>query len=533
MELSIEIKQPFALNELSQRENNEDSIYPSMGEANSNHNLFIVCDGVGGSAKGEVASKMVCEQFEKFMDRKNISDENSIKDALLKVEEKLYKHVEDYPESKGMATTLTLLHLHNQGATIAHIGDSRVYQVRNGNIIFQTEDHSHVNELIKVGAITPEQAIHHPKKNIITRAIQAIGDRTKADVYNTADIKKGDYFFLCTDGILEGVSELELTNILKDDVDNLTKMQRIKLGCQIGARDNYSCYLVQIENCTEVAKTQKNYIGTAAQVTVPIPAINEFQNEPNEISFKNNNKSNAKVILMSFMATLIVAFFVWQFTIVWQTSNQTNEQIANVVPPSSVVGNSSIVSNVTETPIPKPPPVSEEGKYESSQNDGRKVRKKAPVIKTDVKTGEKAEPTAPSIKKKVGPNPEPKAGSDHNRDSNQNQDPVEVPNTASEDKPKKEDCVPAQNAEYIDGTEALNNRFAGIKMCKDKYIHIVLYVDKEGVIFGSKIENVTLCDGFKATIEGIIQNLKGFKNLKAVEESGKCFSITNPQNIKK
>ncbi len=243
------INKPYALNEIGGRSNNEDTIYPPKGTATENDTLFLVCDGVGGNEKGEVASRLACESFSKYFQNSpvEISDEHYINSALTQTENLFDRYIEQYPESKGMATTLTLLHLHKKGATIAHIGDSRVYQFRNGEILFKTDDHSLVNELMKEGILTKEQADNHPRKNVITRAIQGAAVKTtKASVQIITDIRKGDYFFLCTDGILENITDFNIAQILNLNISDKEKIEKIKKQCEINPNDNFSAYMIPV-----------------------------------------------------------------------------------------------------------------------------------------------------------------------------------------------------------------------------------------------------------------------------------------------
>jgi protein phosphatase len=149
-----------------------------------------------------------------------------------------------------MATTLTLLHLHPQGATIAHIGDSRVYQIRDGQIVFKTHDHSWVNELVSQGVITPEQAQNHPQRNVIARAIQA-DKPAKIEVRLSTDLQPKDYFLMCSDGILESCAEESLLLLMQQDRPNEEKIKMIQERCRLHSKDNFSCYLIQIESVTQ------------------------------------------------------------------------------------------------------------------------------------------------------------------------------------------------------------------------------------------------------------------------------------------
>jgi PPM family protein phosphatase len=249
--MKIEINNPKAINNIGGRSNNEDSIFPFLGNATANDKLFLVCDGVGGNEKGEVASRLTCDKIAEYFKQNpiEVSNETYIAKALKYAEEAFDQYIAKNPESKGMGTTLTLLHLNSNGASIAHVGDSRVYQFRNGQIMFQTSDHSLVNDLLKAGVINEEQAKDHPRKNVISRAIQGSTVKsTKADVELITGIQPGDYFFLCTDGILENITDFEIGQILAQSISNNDKMGEISKRCEEDPNDNFSAYLIQIED---------------------------------------------------------------------------------------------------------------------------------------------------------------------------------------------------------------------------------------------------------------------------------------------
>ncbi len=157
-----------------------------------------------------------------------------------------------------MGTTMTFLKLHNEGATVAHIGDSRVYHIRPGKdgestkILFQTEDHSLINDLIKVGELTREEARRSNQRNVITRAMQPdMERRPEADIKHIADIRSGDYFFLCSDGMLEeedmedGVS---LRNIFSEMGGTDNRKINILREATKENRDNHTAIIVHIED---------------------------------------------------------------------------------------------------------------------------------------------------------------------------------------------------------------------------------------------------------------------------------------------
>lgn len=258
--MKIEIFPPAGFSETGQRSNNEDSIYPLPGIENPENTLFLVCDGVGGQHKGEIASELVCGSVSDYFNTypTPVADETYITQALRKVTADFLEKEREDPETRGMATTFTLLHFNEAGATMAHLGDSRIYQVRDGQVIRVSEDHKLVNELMKNGHITEQEARNHPQKNVITKVLAA--DRNdRPDVRIINDVAAGDYFFLCTDGVLENVYDELLAYHLRETPDNQlpieAKLRNIRQECDEKTRDNYSAYLIQVRKVSgEVAE---------------------------------------------------------------------------------------------------------------------------------------------------------------------------------------------------------------------------------------------------------------------------------------
>ena len=248
--MNITLGRPLAISERGRRPNNEDYIYPLSELANTNQDLFIVCDGVGGSDKGEIASSLACESIQTFFSTFLEGDpsEEFINKAVQYTETRFDEYLANNPEAKGMATTMTLAYVGNSGIMVAHIGDSRIYQFRNGQIIFQTDDHSLVNEWVKKGMISTEEAFHHPRKNIITRAIHGTENSIKADVVHLTDIQPNDYLFMCTDGVTDcmtndTLAQLFATNRTPEGIKNA-----IIDICIKESRDNYSFYILPVQN---------------------------------------------------------------------------------------------------------------------------------------------------------------------------------------------------------------------------------------------------------------------------------------------
>jgi protein phosphatase len=208
---------------------------------------------MGGHENGEVASGTVCESFAEYLKKTDVEKFNTelFNQALDYAYDQLDKKDQSAAEDKKMGTTLTFLCLNNKGAFMAHIGDSRIYHLRKTaegvEILYKSQDHSLVNDLIRAEVITPEEAKNHPKKNIITRVVQPnMQKRSKADIRTSQDVQTGDYFFLCTDGVLESVNDSRLIDVIAADTSIEEKTQAIYALCKKGSKDNFSAYLIEI-----------------------------------------------------------------------------------------------------------------------------------------------------------------------------------------------------------------------------------------------------------------------------------------------
>lgn len=247
--MKIEIYQPQAIWELGQRDNQEDSIFPAFGKATDDDRLFILCDGMGGHEHGEVASQTVCKAMSDTI--LSLSKQSFTDDDLLDALQTAYRQLDclDNSHLRKMGTTLCLLYFHQGGLTAAHIGDSRIYHTRpkENRILFQSRDHSLVYDLYQAGEISYEEMRTSLQKNIITRAIQpGEENRVRPAIVHIADIQPGDYFYICSDGMLEQMSNDELCRLLSaDGSDEKKRMQLI--AATSDNKDNHSAYLIHIK----------------------------------------------------------------------------------------------------------------------------------------------------------------------------------------------------------------------------------------------------------------------------------------------
>ena len=233
----------LSLHEIGQRTNQEDSLYPALGQIIRDNDLFILCDGMGGHDCGEVASQTVCQAMSAFiLAHPETEFETALDDAYDSLDAK------DNNAEKKMGTTLSFIKFDEGQCLVAHIGDSRVYQIRPSEkkIIYVTRDHSLVNDLVACGELTPEEAKHSSQKNIITRAMQPHQERrTKADVAVLKDIRVGDYFYMCSDGMLEISEDEDIVNVLSLNKTDEQKLNILKSVTKDNI-DNHSAHLIHV-----------------------------------------------------------------------------------------------------------------------------------------------------------------------------------------------------------------------------------------------------------------------------------------------
>ena len=216
--MRISLYPPLSINEIGQRSNQEDSIIQW------NNRLFVLCDGMGGHEKGEVASQTVCQSLVKWFEE-HIKDNSFSDDKLREALEYAYAELDRFDDGnpRKMGTTLTLLYIYNKSITAAHMGDSRIYHIRpskhDEGILYQSRDHSLVFDLFQAGEISYDEMATFSQKNIVTRAMTPGEDnRMRPDIIHITDVQPGDYFYMCSDGMLEQMSNDELLTLLSSEV---------------------------------------------------------------------------------------------------------------------------------------------------------------------------------------------------------------------------------------------------------------------------------------------------------------------------
>jgi serine/threonine protein phosphatase PrpC len=238
--------------------------------------LFVIADGMGGAQAGEVASHLAVEAFQP-----GLADPSKPEQALAALAQQANARIHELShansEHAGMGTTLTALWVGEQEVAIAHVGDSRAYCVRAGELLRLTDDHSLVDELLRQGRLTPAEALEHPQRSVITRAL-GIEGTVEVDTRSFRAFA-GDLYLLCSDGLTTMVEEAQIVEVLlahaslRDAGEAL-----IAAANQAGGRDNITVVLVRLEEVSpdtpapESEQTTLTGLPAVEPASAPLPA---------------------------------------------------------------------------------------------------------------------------------------------------------------------------------------------------------------------------------------------------------------------
>ncbi len=249
---------------------NEDSFL-----ADSERGIFSVADGVGGAEAGEVASQtaieVLDEAFRHGVDGADIEDLMEL--AIQRANASIHQMAQEHAKFSMMATTIVGLHVRGNVATIAHVGDSRLYRLTPaGQLIRETADHSVVEEEVRAGRMTAEQAANHPSKNVISRALGAEDD-VEVDL-KVIEVDDGTEFLLCTDGITRHIPDHELRQLLITHDDLARLCEELKRICFArGAEDNLTAVIVRVGPAISAAARMEDLEKTISPETAPLAAV--------------------------------------------------------------------------------------------------------------------------------------------------------------------------------------------------------------------------------------------------------------------
>ena len=241
--------------------------------------LFVVADGMGGHAAGEVASRITVESIQEYLALRDDEGENTwpfgfnnrfsmegnlLATAIKKANERVIRAVQNRPELKGMGTTVVALLCDPERATLVHVGDSRCYLYRRGGLKRLTDDHSWVQEQVNAGILTPEEATSHPLKNVVTRALG--GSPNVLPDLLEIPFEAADSFLLCSDGLTGMMTDDEISSILASEAPPESRVRTlVDLANDRGGVDNITVLLVDVLP----RPAQQVTVDTAPSKTVP------------------------------------------------------------------------------------------------------------------------------------------------------------------------------------------------------------------------------------------------------------------------
>jgi PPM family protein phosphatase len=222
-----------------QRRGNEDAFYARAP-------LFAVADGMGGAQAGEVASHLAVEVLEQGLPDGGGSIEERLRARVREANTRIMESAQADDARAGMGTTLTVAYVGEDDLTVAHVGDSRLYRLRDGSFERLTDDHSLVEELVRQGKLTPEEADEHPQRSIITRALGA-EEGVEADSRTWAG-RDGDVYLICSDGLTSMIPEAHVAQVLAE-APSLGSAGRMLIDAanDAGGRDNITVVLFRLE----------------------------------------------------------------------------------------------------------------------------------------------------------------------------------------------------------------------------------------------------------------------------------------------
>lgn len=290
--MKIELFQPLYIHEIGTRDNQEDALWPKNPTIDDR--LFVLCDGMGGHEHGEVASQTVTQALGKwFAEHVDVAapiNDDQIRDAI----EYAYTQLDCYADGspRQMGTTLTLIYFGKSGVTAAHMGDSRIYHIRpSEGMLYVSRDHSLVFDLYQSGEITYDEMKNFKQKNIVTRAMTPGEDhRMRPDIIHITDVKAEDYFFSCSDGMLEQMTDNELFEIFASDITDEDKKQLL-IKATIDSKDNHTAWIIPIKGviAEEGDKLLENEEPTARCNALNITAPPLLASDDNDVQIADDD----------------------------------------------------------------------------------------------------------------------------------------------------------------------------------------------------------------------------------------------------
>jgi serine/threonine protein phosphatase PrpC len=288
------------------RQGNEDALL-------AEHGVFVVADGMGGHNAGEVASELAVTTMRAAL-RDSVLSTEQLRELVQQANTSIYTASLDDSTQQGMGTTLTALVM-IPGVTdrvlVANVGDSRTYVLRNGQLSRITTDHSYVQELVNEGVITADDARKHPQKNIVTRAL-GIDRYVAVDVFSH-DMQPGDRFLLCSDGLVDEVTDAEITQILLDNPQSSDAATELVVAANAaGGRDNTTVIVVDVITADTDGATPSAPIDSSPLLITTATS----SSLGNDAASEARKKRSRRTLITSLVVSLVLLVFLAVSTLV-------------------------------------------------------------------------------------------------------------------------------------------------------------------------------------------------------------------------
>jgi PPM family protein phosphatase len=234
---------------LVRAENQDFGTYTTPEEEKESHpggRLLIVADGMGGHRGGATASRLAGETVKaQYLGSETADISRALRDSLARANSRIFHEAQSNPELRGMGTTTSALAVHHGQGWFAHVGDSRIYLVRGAEIRQLTDDHSLVATMVREGLLTPAEAETHPRRNVLQRSM-GVAEDVEIDVRGPIELREGDTFILCSDGLHGVVKEAELKDIAAMTIDAAAD-EFLRRALERGAPDNVTVIVARVE----------------------------------------------------------------------------------------------------------------------------------------------------------------------------------------------------------------------------------------------------------------------------------------------
>ncbi len=233
------------------RPNNEDAFghfEPSNEDERLNTGwLFVVADGMGGHRGGAIASNLAVNTIKSvYCGEVGVSRSAALKVAVEEANQMILDEATSDPSLTGMGTTCTAMVVHDGFAYFVHVGDSRAYVMRAGELVQLTQDHSLVGEMVRSGILSDEDARHHPKRNVITRSL-GVQTAVAADTpFTPFKLERNDRFVLCSDGLTSMVDDTEIENVVNGNEPSAATIELVRMANERGGKDNITVVVVKV-----------------------------------------------------------------------------------------------------------------------------------------------------------------------------------------------------------------------------------------------------------------------------------------------